>query len=415
MIVGLDIGTRNVRVAIGDFDENGNIYIAGTATKKSAGINKGCIVNIEQTKEVIREAIEMAEQNAGTVVSSVVTCVGGPEISGTNSRGVVAVTGNGRKTREINESDISRVMESAQAVQIPIDRVKLNTIPHQYIVDGVSGIKNPLGRIGVRLECEVHMITAATSIVENLRQCINRVGYESNGIISKSLATASSVMHQDEMELGSILVDLGAGSTDIMVIINGTPVCTTSIPVGGDLVTNDIAIVKGISPATAEQIKLESGCCWLPGIAMDTSVVIPGVGGRPPEETYKSEICRIIQSRMEEIFSMVLSAVKKSSTVKQLSGNIVLTGGGAQMEGVVELAQAVFNTTAVRVGYPENLGGVEEDYRRPEFSTAVGLVLANAKNGDVHQETSRRKAKKVKVKNTDKKESVWIKLKKSFF
>ncbi len=414
MIVGLDIGTKNIRVAIGDFDENGNIYIAGTASRKSAGVSKGCIVNIEETKNAIRDAVEMAEQNAGVEVSSVVTCVGGSEISSTNSKGVVSVSQEGRKSREITDKDIARVIDSAQAVAIPMDRLRLHSIPRQYIVDGVGNIKNPINRIGVRLECELHLITAARTIVENIQATIGRAGYESNGVMFKSLATTHSVMQQDEMELGSILIDLGHGSTDVMVILGGTPVCSMSIPVGGDFVTNDIALVKGISRETAEDIKETYGCCWMQGITMDSEVLIPGVGGQAPEQTYKSEICQIVQPRMEEIFTLVRKEIMKNSSIKQLSGNIILTGGGAEMEGVVELAQAVFGTTAVRIGYPENLGGVEEDYRKPSFATAIGLVLANKNENASRDSHKKRKIKNAKKAETNR-ESFWSKVKKSFF
>ncbi|MCF0241776.1 MAG: cell division protein FtsA [Treponema sp.] len=394
MIVGLDIGTSFIRVAIGDVDENGNVQIAGTSVVKSDGLRNGIIVNIEAAKNAIKEAIELAEQNAGLEVTSVYTAIGGIQINSTNSHGVVGITKTRGNTREITLADVDRVIDCAKSLKFPPDRQVLHIIPQNFIVDGISsGVETPVDRMGDRLEADVHIVTAAYSTVQNVRSCIDRAGYLSNGIMLKTLASTFSVVHQDELELGSIVIDLGAGTTDVLVLLKGAPVCTASIQVGGNLVTNDIAIVKGISVANAEKIKIESGCCWYDGINVDSEVIIPGVGGRAPEATTKSQICSIIQPRMEEIFTMVRKAVMQNSQIKQLSGNIILTGGGALMEGVVELAQAIFRTSSVRIGTPENLGGVEEDYRTPDFATAVGLIIANKAEDKKSASRQRRKAR----------------------
>lgn len=419
MIVGLDIGTSYIRVAIGDVDENGNVQIAGTSVLKSDGLRNGIIVNIEAAKTVIKEAIEAAEQNAGLEVNSVYTAIGGVQVNSTNSHGVVGITKTRGNSREIAQSDIDRVIDCAKSIKFPPDRQLLHIIPQNFVVDGIpAGVNPPLARMGDRLEADVHIITAALSTVQNIRSCIDRSGYMCNGVMSKTLASTYSVVHDDELDLGSILIDLGAGTTDVLVLFRGAPICSASIQVGGNLVTNDIAIIKGISVANAEKIKLESGCCWYDGISDDSEVIIQGVGGRPPELTTKSDICQIIQPRMEEILTMARNAVVQNPAIKQLAanktelaGNIILTGGGAQMEGVVELAQAVFKTTSIRVGYPENLGGVEEDYRRPDFSTAVGLVLANKKAAV----SAGNRKRKNRSHETDKKESSVKKFLKSFF
>ncbi|MCQ2596777.1 MAG: cell division protein FtsA [Treponema sp.] len=378
MIVGLDIGTSFIRVVIGDVDENGNVSVAGTSVVKSDGLRNGVIVNIEAAKNAIKEAIEMAEQNAGVTVSSVFTAIGGIQISSTDSHGVVGIAKIRGNTREINDSDISRVIDCARTLKFPPDRQLLHIVPQNFIVDELpTGNKPPLGRMGDRLEVDVHIITAAYSTVQNVVSCISRSGYTCNNVMLKTLAATKAVVQEDELELGSIVIDLGAGTTDVIVFIKGAPVCTASLQVAGNLVTNDISIVKGISFANAEKIKIESGTCWREGIEHDSEVIIPGVGGRAPESTTKSEICDIIQPRMTEIFEMARSAVVHNAPIKQLSGNIILTGGGAQMEGVVELAQSVFHTSSVRIGKPESLGAVPEAYRRSDFATAVGLVIAN--------------------------------------
>lgn len=381
-IVGLDIGTSFIRVAIGEIDpETGNLQIAGTASRKSAGLRNGVIVNIEDAKNAIKEAIDAAEQNAGTTVESVITAIGGSQIESQNSRGTVPVSSTNKSTKEISRADVERVIECATAIRVPDDKEKLHVIPQNYIVDGIGGISDPIHRMGTRLEAEVHIVTVAKTIIQNIRSCISRADYALDGVMLKTLAQTQSVCHQDEMELGSILIDLGAGTTDVLVLMNGSPVATASVPVGGNLVTNDIAVVTGISFATAEKIKVENGCCWLQSITdeNDMDVILPGVGGRDPDVVKQSQICQIIQARMEQIFTMVKSAIVKNTndSIKQLSGNIILTGGGAMMEGVIELAQNIFKTSSVRLGVPENLGGIEEDYRRPDFATVIGLVVAN--------------------------------------
>ena len=408
-IVGLDIGTSTIRVAIGEIDsETGALQIAGTACRKSAGLRNGVIVNIEDAKNAIKEAIDAAEQNAGTSVESVITAIGGSQIESMNSKGTVPVSSNGKSTKEISRTDVERVIECATAVKVPDDKEKLHVIPQNYIVDGVGGITDPIHRMGTRLEAEVHIVTAAKTIIQNLRSTVSRADYILDGVMLKTLAQTQSVCHQDELDLGSILIDFGAGTTDVLILLNGAPIATASVPVGGNLVTNDIALVTGISVAAAEKIKIESGCCWLPAITPenDTEVILPGVGGRAPEVIMRSQLCKIIQARVEQIFLMVRSAIQKNTndSVKQLSGNIILTGGGAMMEGIIELAQNTFRTSSVRLGIPENLGGIEEDYRRPDFATVIGLVVANkslAQGKDTRKKSKVHSAKKAKAKAGD--------------
>lgn len=247
MIVGLDIGTSSIRVVIGDVDENGNVSIAGTSVVQSDGLRHGNIVNIEAAKNAIKEAIEQAEQNAGVTVTSVFTCLGGGQINSTNSHGMVGVAKVRGNTREINSSDVERVIECARSMKFPLDRQLLHIIPQNFIVDECSaGINPPIDRMGDRLEVDVHIVTCAFSTVQNIRSCISRAGYVCNNIMLKTLAATHAVVHEDELELGSILIDLGAGSTDVVVYLKGAPVYTTSLQVAGNLVTNDIAIMKGI-------------------------------------------------------------------------------------------------------------------------------------------------------------------------
>lgn len=410
IVVGLDIGTSFIRACIGEITDSNTIEIIGLAKKNSAGLRNGVVVNIEAAMEAIKQTIEAAEQNAGVLVSSCYTAIGGSQIEGINSRGIVAVSTRGKTNREINQTDIDRVIEAANAIQIQMDREILHVVPQDFIVDGIPGIKEPVHMMGVRLEAEVHIVTASKTVIRNVRSCIERAGYEMDRVMLKTLASVNAVAHEDELELGSILIDLGAGSTDVLVLVHGAPVSSLSISVGGNLVTNDIAIVKGIPSTVAEKIKVESGCCWLPFLSEPREIIIPGVGGRQPELTTQVELCNIIQPRMEEIFEMVRSDVVHKTNLKQLSGNIILTGGGAQMEGVVELAQQIFGTTAVRLGIPESLGGIEEEYRKPEYATVIGL-LKEQKSAILKNDRSKTK----KTSSNANKESLFSRIKKAFF
>jgi len=414
MIVGLDIGTSCIRVAIGEIDEETQkLKIAGTACEKSTGLRNGNIVNIEAASNAIQNAIRNAELNAGIDVRSCFTAIGGEQIEGINASGKVAVSLKGKSQREISEDDISRVRECAKAVPLSLDRQMLHLIPQDYIVDHVAGIKDPLHRLGVCLEAQVHIVTASKTTIQNIQTCINRAGYEMDGVFLKTLASADCVVNEDEMELGSILIDLGAGTTDILLLLNGAPICTASIPVGGNLITNDIAIEEGVSVAEAERIKLESGCCWEPNVNPSQTVIINGIGGQSPREVPQAEICEIMAARVEEIFTMVRNRILEGTNVTSLSGNIILVGGGANMDGVVQMAQEVFDTDNVRIGYPEKLGGIEEDYAGPEWTTVVGLVKACKNSINLQSKKARKINKANKERNPN--ENKLLKFFKSIF
>ena len=414
IIVGLDIGTNNIRVVIGETDADNKIEIIGVAKKPSQGLRNGVIVNIDAAMTAIKETVEAAELTAGIEVSSVFTAIGGAQVESLNSKGQIGVDQSGKgRSLEIPESAKKRAIEAAKAVVIPLDKKLLHVIPQDYIVDGVAGFKNPVGIMGVRLEVQVHIVTASITAFANIQQCIGRAGYVIDGVMLKTLAAAYATVHDDEMELGSILIDLGGGTTDVMVLNKSAPVFTASIPVGGNLVTNDIAIVKGISNSAAEKIKLESGCCWVTCSEADEEVIIPGVGGRPPEQTTRYELCQIIEPRMDEILSMVRREVVRKANLTKLSGSIVLTGGGALMPGIVELAQSVFGTTAVRIGESADLGGLDASYRAADYATAVGLVMANKDRGE--SDSGKHKQKRRDEDSGDAKPNAFERFKKLFF
>ncbi|MDR2785732.1 MAG: cell division protein FtsA, partial [Treponema sp.] len=371
---------------IGERNERGTLDITGVGTSPSTGLEKGVVKNIEATLRAISAAIEEAEVMSGQEVRSCWTGIGGKHITGINSRGVVAVTGKSRETREIGVEDVGRVLEAARAIAIPMDRQILEVIPQSYIVDDQKGIRDPLNIIGVRLEAEVHIITCSVTSAQNLIKCVNRAGFRVNDLVLQSLAAGMAVLTEEEKELGVVLIDLGGGTTEVVVYCQGAPYSTSSIPLGGAQVTRDISLWGSISLETAEKIKIQAGCCREELLDRDESVLVDGIGGRPPQAIPRLELAQVIRPRVEEIFEMVKNELNKLSVSEWLGGGIVLTGGGAQLLGTVELAEEVFNLgrkrpLPIRVGNPlsRNLGGFVEKYRSPAYSTAIGLLLEGAK------------------------------------
>ncbi len=338
------------------------------------GLRRGVVVNIEATLLAVAAAIEAAELMSGREVRDVYCGAAGASVEGINSRGVVAVTGKGR---EITREDVDRVIEAARAVVIPMDREVLHVIPQAFIVDDQKGIRNPLDMIGVRLEAEVHIITGSVTTAQNLVKCVNRAGFKVNKLMLQSLAAARAVLNSDEKELGCLLVDMGGGTTDVLVHSEGAPYFSCVIPVGGAQVTNDLSIMLSVQMDVAERLKREWASAWLENVESDAKVTVPNVGGRAPAEIPQRRLCSIVQPRMEEIFGMVRERVEKAGHWKHIKGGVVLTGGGALMQGAADLAEEIFKMP-VRVGNPISLGGLVEEYRSPLYATAVGLVLMGA-------------------------------------
>lgn len=381
VIVGLDIGSHFIRTVIGEFIDNNTFQVIGIGKVPSPGLRNGTIVNIEATMNAIKQSIEDAEMDSGCEVSYCVPAIGGVQIKSWDSSGMVQVAGSkGITPREITEQDMHGAIEIARSLPIPPDRQILHVVPRYYSVDKQEQVKNPKDMLGVKLEVETHVITASCTSVKNIQNCIGRAGYKAECVMLKTLAATKAVMTKDELELGSILIDMGSGTTDVLVLLGGAPICSLSIPVGSSFITNDIVYVKGIAYDTAENTKLKYGCCWEPLLDEDEEVVIPGIGGRGPESLSRRELCQIIQARVEEIFNMVRVEIVRQTKLTQLSGNVVLTGGGAQLMGVVELAQKVFKTTAVRIGTPSNFGGKTDIYRTPEYATVIGLLLEGSES-----------------------------------
>lgn len=377
MIVGLDIGTSKVAVVVAEISAGGSLEIIGVGTAPSSGLRRGVVINIEATLRSVVDAIEIAEQMAGREVKRVVSGIAGSHISGLNSSGVVAVTGRGR---EITQADVARVIENARAVSIPMDREILHVIPRNYVIDEQSGIKNPLDMIGVRLEVEVHMITGSVTAAQNLVKCVNRAGFEIEKVVFNSIAAAEAVLSQDEKDLGVVLVDIGGGTTNVIVYQDGAPFASFVLPVGGSQVTGDLSIMLRTSAESAEKIKRDEGCAYMALVEESEPVLVPGVGGRAPIQCTRRQLCEIIQPRMREIFTMVRERLDRQRMLDRIAGGLVLTGGGALLPGVVELGQDVFDLGG-RIGLPGRYGGLADKYQSPALSTAVGLVIQSWENG----------------------------------
>ncbi len=415
IIVGLDIGTAFVKVVIGELDENNAVSIIGFAKKPSHGLRNGVIVNIDAAAAAIKDTIEAAEQVAGVEVTSVYTAIGGPTVESMNSEGTAVVdTSNRARTLPIDDDVVRRAIESAMAVQLALGKQGLCCIPQKFFVDDLEGTKNPLRIEGKKLKVKVHIIQASETACNNIERCIAAAGYDypEEFIVSKTLAASKASIHSDEQDLGSILIDMGAGTTDIMIVNEGAPVFMASIPVGGNHVTNDISVIKGLPTDLAEKIKVESGCCWIFGSESDEDVIIPGIGGRPPEEITRYELCQIIQPRVDEIFSMAKKEIIQHAKISQLNGSIILTGGGANMPGVVELAQSVWGTSSVRIGEQSDFGNLDKSYRCPDYATAIGIILTK-KDSERYVKQKTRSSRIVE--NKEKKPSLIKNLSKNLF
>ena len=373
-IVGLDIGTTSTKAIVGSFDENDQLGIVGVGVAPSTGLRRGVVLNIEATLSSVTSAIESAEQMSGHEIHSCTLAVSSANVESLNSKGIVAVAG---KNREITQDDIARVHEAAKAVSTPLDREILHVVPQVYTVDSQQGIKDPLHMMGVRLESEVHIITSSITTTQNLIKCVHRAGFKPDRKILGCLAASRAVLSDDERDLGCLLVDIGGGTTDLMVFKEGEPWYTTSVPAGGSQVTNDISIMLSILMDGAERLKREAASCWMESVDPSEMILIPGVGGREPAEIPRRKLCAIVQPRLEEIFLLAREKLEKAGWIKEIKSGIVLTGGTAMMGGIQELAESVFGLP-VHIGTPPVIGGFEKEYRNPAFSTAVGLVLLEA-------------------------------------
>lgn len=372
LIVALDVGTTKVCVAIAHLNMDGHIEILGIGTSPSQGcLRQGVIIKMEPTMEAIAKAVESAELIAGYDVSSLYAGMGGSNIEGMNSQGIVSVNS---KNREITQQDIDRVLEQAKAVYLSMDREILHAIPREYTVDLVGHIKNPLAMMGVRLEADVHIMTGTTSSSQNLMRCVNRAGFGLDEIFLSAWTGANLVITAEEKEMGCVFIDMGAGTTDVIVFTNGAPYHTFSLRFASERITQDIMQVWKLTEDVAEEVKIKAGAAHSSILRTGPSeVLLPSYGSRPAQHKPRAELISIIESRVAEIFSMISQEIDKKGLNSQINGGVILTGGGALLAGIDVLAESVFDQPA-RIGYPMGIIGLSEEYAQPQYSSVLGIV-----------------------------------------
>jgi cell division protein FtsA len=376
-VVGLDIGTTKICCIVGEVVEAGPqpmIDIVGIGTAPSTGLRKGVVVNIDATVESITKAVEEAELMAGVEISTVYTGIAGGHIKSFNSTGIVAV-----KDKEIHEQDVQRVIDAAKAVAIPLDREVIHIIPQEYMINGQDGIRDPIGMSGVRLEAKVHIVTGAVTSAQNIVKCANKAGLNVAEICLEPIASAEAVLSEDEKELGVILVDIGGGTSDIAIFKDGAIIHTGVLAIGGNHITNDIAVGLRTPQQEAEAIKIAHGCALAALVKPDETIEVPGVGGRKPRVLSRKLLAEIIEPRVEEIFSLIQREVMKAGAGDMLSGGVVITGGATLLEGMPELAEFVFEMPVKR-GVPLEIGGLRDVVNSPKYATGVGLLKYGAQN-----------------------------------
>lgn len=382
IITGLDIGTTKVTAVIGEVTSDGRVDIVGIGNAPSKGLRKGVIINIENTVKAIQEACKEAQHMAGVHVDSVYASIAGDHIKGFNSRGVIAIS---RKNREISEKDKARAIEAAKAVAIPADHEVIHVLPQEYLVDNHDGIKDPVGMRGVRMEVDAHIVTSATTSKENILKCIKKAGYDVKSITMEQLASSEAVLSPDERELGVALIDIGGGTTDVAVYVEGHIWHSYVLPLGGNNITNDIAVGLKTPYDEAEKIKKRYGYAIMDLVNDEEMIKVPSRGNRKNRFVSRKILAEIIEPRVEEIFKMVKEDIETAGYADLISSGIVITGGSSLMEGMIEFGEEIFNIP-IRRGEPMGIGGLVDVVSNPAYSTGVGLILYALRKNDNHIE-----------------------------
>ena len=368
LVVGLDVGTSKVVALVAECRPGEELEIIGLGVHASRGLKKGVVVNIDSTVQSIRAAVEEAELMAGCEIHSVYAAISGSHIRSMNSTGVVAI-----RDREVSEGDVEGVTEAARAVAIPNDQRLLHVLPQEFIVDHQDGVRDPIGMSGVRLEVHVHLVTGASSSVQNLSKSIRRCGLQVDDINLEQLASSHAVLLEDERELGICLVDIGAGTTSIAVFRDGAVQHTAVLPIAGDQVTNDLAVALRTPRQFAEELKIRYACALSQLSNPEENIQVPGVGDRAPRRLERQTLVEVVQPRYEELFGLVRSELERSGFENSIAAGVVLSGGSARMEGVVELAEEIFRMP-VRTGVPRSVMGLHDTICNPAYAAGVGLL-----------------------------------------
>jgi cell division protein FtsA len=370
LLVALDIGTSKIVTLVAEITPEDTLNLIGMGSHPSRGLKKGVVVNIESTVNAIQRSLEEAELMADAKIREVITGIAGSHIKSFNSHGMVAI-----KDKEVSQYDIDRVIETARAVNIPMEQQVLHILEQEFVIDGQGGVRQPSGMSGMRLEVKVHIVTGAVSAAQNIMKCVRRCGLEVRDLMLQPLASADAVLLDDERDLGVCLVDIGGGTTDIAVFTEGAIKHTSVIPIAGDQITNDIAMALRTPTKDAEELKIAHGVA-LRQLASTTELIeVPGVGDRGPRELSRQTLAEVIEPRVEELYSLIQRELRSSGLEELLSSGIVITGGSSLMKGMVELGEEVFHMP-VRVGYPRYAGPLQEVVRNPRYSTAMGLLMA---------------------------------------
>lgn len=369
LIVGLDIGTSKVACIVGEIKEDGEIEVIGIGSHPSRGLKKGVVVNLETTVQSIQRAVEEAELMANCRIHTVYVGISGSHISSMNSHGIVAI-----KDKEVSQSDVDRVIDSARAVAIPADQKILHILPQEFVIDRQEGIKEPVGMSGIRLEARVHIVTGAVSAAQNLVKCIRRCGLEVEDIILEQLASAAAVLSEDEKESGVCLLDIGGGTTDIALFTEGAIRHTAVIPIAGDQVTNDIAVALRTPTQCAEDIKIRHACALTQLARLEDTIEVPSIGDRPVRQISRLNLAEIVEPRYDELLRLVQAELRRSGVDELIAAGVVLTGGSSKVEGLVELAEEIFHMP-VRLGFPQHVTGLGDIVSNPVYATGAGLLL----------------------------------------
>jgi cell division protein FtsA len=368
VIVGLDIGTTKTTAVVGEVTETG-ISIIGVGTSLTKEIRKGTVVNIDSMVESIKTAVDEAEHMSGCRINSVYVGISGSHIKGQNSLSIVSIKG-----REVSESDVQRAIEAAKAIAIPVGREIMHILPQNYVIDGQEGIKDPIGMSGVRLEAKVHIVTGATSAIQDIVKSVNRVGLDIDDIVLEQLAAGEAVLSSDEKDLGVVLIDIGGSNTSVTIFSEGSIKHTAILPVGGNYITSDISTGLRTPLGDAEKIKLKYGCALTSMIPKDETINVPSLGGREDREVSRQILGRIIEPRMEEILNLAYKEVVRFGFEDLLAAGVVLTGGTSLLYGITELAEQIFDMPA-RKGIPIGIGGLSDIVNSPAHAIGVGLII----------------------------------------
>lgn len=384
IVVGLDVGTTKVCTIVGISDPKNpqtELEIIGIGTHPSHGLKKGSVVNIDKTVKSIQNSLEEAKLMAGVSIDRATIGIAGSHIYSFNSSGVVAIKGT-----EITDQDVERVLEAAKAVVMPSDREIIHVIPQEYKVDNTGGIKNPVGMCGKRLEVHVHVVTGAISLIQNLVKCVEQTGIHVDNITLQPIASSESVLSNEEKEMGTLLVDVGGGTTDLALWKDGSLVHTHVIPVGGNHFTNDLAVALKISHAEAERIKINHGSVLAEQVNQSAHITVQGISGTKPREIELSNVAKVLGARADELYELIKSIIEEKHLGSEINGGVVVTGGGAMIKGMAELGEYILERP-LKIGYPVPFGGMTNIMQNPKFSTVLGLLLeASKREGAPYEE-----------------------------